>query len=286
MISIQPIPCYTDVMFAFPPKLRYFAEVEAANGAVVCAFQDAVPVGVVCLRNQTYNIDIAYLYVDEANRRQGIAAALVSHAVRYANDQGTLLCFRVLQNSEYAPACTAIADRLGLHPCGRAMLFSMEVNAASKLLWEEYKPKLADKIARVETKTGKHEVVTFAEAGEAVLGRLREKIGSSLPGYLNPFTLPDLNPMLSVIVLRRGEPVAFHAARTIGEKMICEISSAEKGSTLLPAAPVFFEMLFSSEVKKCTAVVYSDNAAGKNHTKGRLGFLFRESNKQTTYISQ
>jgi GNAT superfamily N-acetyltransferase len=285
-VIIRRIQHYADVMFSFPPKLRYFAEVEAANGELFCAYEGENPVGIVCLRRQGGGFGTAYLYVREERRWQGIATCLMRHAADFVTGQGKALYFRVLERGECAPACARIADTLSFRLSSEAVFFSVEVNPASKHLWEEYRPKLVEGITRVERKTGPHQITTFADAGEVVLEQLKKKIGTSLPGYLDPFALPDFSPEYSLIVMRKGEPIAFHAARVIGQKMISELSSAERGRTLLPAGPVFFDRLFDSDIQKLTCIVNSGNAAGMNHVRGRFGFLFRESNRQTVYIIQ
>ncbi len=88
MTTIRQIERYADIMFAFEPKIRYFAEVESAEGAVFCAYEDGEPIGLVCLRKQINAFDIAYLYTKETHRRQGIAGNLMDHALDFNLKKG------------------------------------------------------------------------------------------------------------------------------------------------------------------------------------------------------
>ena len=280
---IKRVERYTDVMFSFPAKLRYFAEVEAANGALFCAYDNGAPAGIICLKDQGNAFDTAYLYVNDEKRRQGFALRLTEYAACYARSLSKTMRFRVLENSEYSPALLKIAQSLNMKRGADMIFFKLEVNAQTRKLWQDYKPGLAARIARIEKRFGESRPVTFTEAGQDLLDRLKAEIGVELP-WLDPFALPDLNPDFSIVVTHGDKITGFNAVRTIGRKMIYEISSATYGITLAAGVPVFFDKLFASDIEIVTCAVYGDNQAGLSHAQGQFGFLFKESGRQTVYI--
>ena len=285
-MDIRKIARYSDIMFWFPPKIRFFAEMKAENGLVFAAFEGDEPLGVVCLRRHTRALDVSYLYVREAYRCTGIALCLMRHAALAAQSVDCALSFRVLQNGAYVQACEKIADTLHLQFFRETIFFGIEVNEASCRLWMDARPQLVQTLSRLERRIGRQRVLSFADADEGLLDRLRDEIGRSLPGGLNPFALPDFNLALSTIVLRECDDdiVGFYAVRTIGKKMIHEISATKHGQTLIAAVPGYFDTLFASDIEKVTCAVYGDNVAGLNHVHGRFGFLFKERNRQRTYM--
>ena len=283
MTTIRQIEHYAEIMFAFEPKIRYFVEVESAEGVVFCAYEAEEPIGLVCLRKQINAFDIAYLYTKEAHRRQGIASRLMDHAVDYAKKQDKSLRFRILKSNEYAPVCMAIAHSLNMKLSEEMIFFALTVNAESKRAWEEYRPRALEMIVNIKKKMGNHQIISFDEADPVVLNRLRDKIGKELPG-LNPFALLQLNTEFSFLLLQGSEPIAFNAVRTIGNKMIFEISSAQKGMSIIEIVPVFFNKLFDSPIERVTCMVCNYNQAGLNHVKKRFGFLFKEHNRQIIYV--
>ncbi len=282
MTEIKQVKQYSDIMFSFEPKVRYFAEIEAAGGALFCAYEDKEPIGIVCLRKQANIIDTTYLYVSEVHRKKGIAKELMKSAVAFAKKEDKHLHFRVIENNEYANVCMKIVKALDMQKQGEMTFFGLDINTESKKAWEDYKPQVLKTIERIERRAGKQSVISFADASEELLNKIKVKIGKELP-MLDPFALPDLNEEFSVIVLFGDEPVAFNAVRTIGKKMIYEISAAQKGATIIAAVPVFFNKLFNSDIERVSCIVYNDNPAGLNHAKGRFGFLFKESNHQTIF---
>ena len=268
-------------MFAFEPKVRYFAEVEAADGIVFCAFKDDEPTGIICLRNSTNAVDIAYLYVQDECRKQGIAKRLAEHALGYAKEQEKSLQLRISNGSDFSAALSKIAESLDMQYYGESIFLKLDINEETKRLWDDNSPEFREIAQRLSKR---YRVISFAEAEPVTLKRLQNKIGNKLPG-LNPFTLPDLNYEFSFIALHGEEPVAFNAVRTIGDKMIYEISAAGKGSTVMAGIPDFFDKLFASDIKHVVCTVYSNNKEGLKHASIRFGFLFKESNRQAIYIT-
>lgn len=283
---IKQIARYSDIMFAFPPKIRYFAEIESKNGTVFCAYENDEPVGVICLSKQVNAFDTAYIYVNEAYRRRGIARSLTEHAAAYAKDEETTLRFRVISGGKYASVCERIARSLHTQPCEEMTFFVLDVNTETKRVWEDYLPGAEKLLAKLESKTGRLQVVSFREASEmedTPLYRLRDKIGAELPA-LDPFALPELDIDFSFLLLKNGEPVAFTAVRTIGRNMVYEISAAQYGTgTMMAIAPRFFGKLFDSHIERVVCMVYNNNQAGLTHVAKRFGFLFKERNRQTVY---
>ena len=284
MNTVKQVKNYRDVMFNFPPKLRYFAEVEAAGGALFCSYDGGKPTGIICLKDIGAAFDTAYLFVNEAYRRQGIAKSLVGHACDYVKTKGCNLHLRVVENSNSALAVAKIAQGMDMRPSKTMTFFRMEVNAKSKKLWEEACPKIMEMVEKIDKKKGPHHVIPFEEADDGLIGRLRSMVGNELPG-LDPFALPDFDTHFSLIIMHGGEIEAVNAVRMIGRKMVYEISAARKGSTILAGVPVFFDRLFASEIEIVSCMVYNDNHEGMNHVSKRFGFLFKESGRQTVYIS-
>ena len=281
--AIKKVESYPAVMFFFAPKIRFFYQTAtASDGAVFCMYEETAPVGIICLEKQKRDLDVAYLYTNEEHRRKNIASDLVKHAAEYAENEGLSLRFRVLENNPHKAALIKIAEKQGFSPIDEMFFFRLEVNKDTKKLWEAYRPKLINIINKLDKRMGKHEIVTFGEASEELLQNLRDKIGRELPG-LNPYDLPDINPDFSLIIMHADEIVAVNAVRTIGKKMIYDISSAQKGMTIAAGVPVFFDKLFSSDIECVTCMVRSDNHEGLNHARGRYGFLFKENGKQTVY---
>ncbi|MCL2080044.1 MAG: GNAT family N-acetyltransferase [Oscillospiraceae bacterium] len=284
MTAVRQVENYMDVMFCFPPKVRYFAQVEAAGGTLLGAYDEAgIPVGIVCLKTMRYAYDTVYLYVNEQNRRQGIAKSLMRRAADIAKGEGKTLRLRALQNSKSRSAVLKIAQGMDMCLDEEMTFFRLNVNVKSKELWEEARPKIMQMVERVDKKRGAHQVIAFEDADEKLIGQLREMIGTSLPG-LDPFALPEFDPHFSLIILHGGEIAAVNAVRTIGRKMVYEISSARKNSTIIAGVPVFFDRLFASEIELVSCVVRDDNPAGLNHAGKRFGFLFKESGRQSVYI--
>lgn len=282
MPVIKQINNYSEIMFFFEPKIRYFADIEAANGVVFCAYDDDEPIGVICLREQVNIFDTAYLYTKEAYRKKGIAKSLMKHATDYTEKKRKNFHFRILEKSEYASFCERTVKAMNMQPIREMTFFQFRINEESRRLWEDYRIKISSIVEKVEKRTGKQQVISFADAEQSVLKKLKDKIGNELPG-LNPFTLPSFDKEYSFIVLLDGEPIAFNAVRTIGNKMIYEISAAKKGMTTIVGVPVFFDKLFASDIERVSCVVDNANSRGLNHAKGRFGFLFKECNRQITY---
>jgi len=283
MKNIKKAENYPSIMFFFEPKLRYFFGLaENSGGAVFCMYEDDVPVGVVCLEKQKSNLDVSYLYTNEERRKEGLATDLIKHAAAYAEKTTLSLRFRVLEKNPYYSALLSIANKLGLSPIDEMLFFRLDINSETKKLWEDYRPKLINVIKRLDKRMGEHEVISFGEADEALLQKLRDKIGRELPG-LNPYDLPDINPDFSLLLIHAGEIVAINAVRTIGKKMVYDISSAQKGMTLTAGVPAFFDKLFASDIECVTCMVRSDNHEGLNHARGRYGFLFKENGRQVVY---
>jgi len=170
-----------------------------------------------------------------------------------------------------------------MNPQSEMFFYTLNVNEQTKRVWEDYRPKMLALVEALEKRTGKQQVVSFAEADPALLKHLHEKIGGDLPG-LDPFALPDINSDFSFIALSDGEPVAFNAARTIGRKMVYEISAAQYGkSTMSQIAVRFLDKLFDSDIERVSSVVRGENNAGISHAERRFGFLFKRSGKQIIY---
>jgi GNAT superfamily N-acetyltransferase len=282
-MEIRQVHQYTEIMFAFPPKARWFAETEAAGGAIFCAYASGTPVGFVCLKKQQGNFDTVYLYVNEPYRRKGVATKLTEHAAAYAEKENAALQLRVLSNNPFVSALEKIALSLQMRRSQEMTFFRLDVNEHSKKQWEDYRPKIMGFVERAERKLGNSSIIPFAEADDALLDKVRAMIGKELP-LLDPFALQGLNPHFSLIITHNGEIVAINAVRTFGRKMVYEISAAQKGKTIIAGVPVFFDKLFASDTETVTCMVHNDNAEGLNHAKGRFGFLFKESGGQTVYV--
>jgi ribosomal protein S18 acetylase RimI-like enzyme len=284
MYVIKQIERYTDIMFSFEPKIRYFADT-AANGAVFCAFINNEPAGIICLRGHTSFFDTFYIYVKEAHRNQGIASALTAYAANAAKSEGKRLRFRIVQRSEYAAYLKKLVQKLNMQLAGESTFFRLNINQETRSLWEAYRQKIIEMIAKVEKKTGKQRVISYAEADKALLNQLNSNICHDLPEGLNPFSLPGIDLNFSIIVIRvnDGEPIACNAVRIFGKKMIYDLSYAQKGQTGIAGALVFFDRLYASGIEQVTCVVHNSNIAGMSHVRKRFGILFKEQSKQMTY---
>jgi len=284
-LVINRVDQYADIMFFFPSKILYFTEIEAANGSVYCAYKEQMPIGIICLKELSDCLDIAYIFVKESYRRCGVANCLVKYTTSLADSAGIPLKLRVVENSQADVALTKIANKLKMSRCGQMISFGFCVDDETRRVWTDERPKMVDLAEKVARRYGSQRVLTFAEATPELLSKIRTGIGQEF-SELDPFTLPDFDPTFSVIVVRESdfEPLAFNAVRTIGRKMIYEISSAKSGFTLVAGVSNFFDRLFASDIEYVTSMVHTNNRAGMLHASKRFGLLFKERGLQTVYM--
>jgi len=284
-MTVKTIDKYYEIMFYFPPEARHFAEKEAAHDGVFCVYINGTPAGLLCINHRLWNSEIVYLYVNEEFRKQGVGKALLSKALTVAKDRNASLYLRILQNSDYADIFKKMAEDINMKPSHEGVLLRLDMNEQFIKEWREFCEKSKPLLEKMEKRYGKQEVVSFAGAGKDVLIKLRKKIGNEFTHH-DPFCVPDLDRDFSFIVMRDGEPVAFNAIRTIGDKMIYEISSAQKDgkSSVIPAVLAFGNKLCQSDVKCVFCLVNDGNKLGMNHVVNRYSFAFKESNRQITYI--
>lgn len=245
----------------FPESASLAQEVCRGEGKILLgAEMDGVPCGLLIADSQQdEKLLVEYLWVVENCRGIGIATALMNGCLELA--PGRNLECHVTLVDEADIGFIQFLEKSGFEHYESSDTVVIGKNDTTVRQWEDFMAaKGSGLIRRLERKGFR--VVSMAEAGKAVMSRLKENTDGRFPADMNPFSASyDILVDYSFIVLKGSEPLAY-----------CIVVSADAGVTAIVqflatasdyvGSGVFFMCLASSisafaRGEKCSRVAYT-----------------------------
>lgn len=241
------------------------------GGYLLGAFTDRAaqhPVGIIAVRIAA-SASVEYIFVAESFRDQAIATQLLKAATALVLSKDLdMIVARVIPENPFGDILEHLLLKTGFEQYSTATISRFD-NVTSIPAWNKFMEQRGNRICTGLINKG-YETISFAEANEEVLEKLKKAMIDSFPVNLNPFRLmaqrePKFVHDHSFITLKDGEPAAFAAVTTIDGKTLFfqQLAAGYKyqgrGAFLLPLASFVAKCSAEQRYHLASTLVYNGN---------------------------
>jgi len=236
---------------------------------------------------------LAYVFVEENFRQQGIGTQLVKAALTHAGEKSIAeveTC--VIMQNEYGEVIDHILRKIGFEMIETATIIRGANDERCRRIWDVFMREKGKRICSKFIGRG-YKTLPFSKASTVTFDRLKASIGREFASTLNPFSYVSnqndrIVPEYSYITLKNDDPVAFVIVTTVDDKNLVfqQLSTAlghqGNGIFLLPFA-AFAERFLGGTYGKVSAVIFDKNVKMQRLMHSFIGSLAESIKTQNFY---